>query len=268
MNYNHRMTLLARLGFAARGVVYLLVGWFAFDAAQNGGKPSDNQGAMASMLEAPFGKVLLGLCALGFAGYAIWRLTEAMLDPEGRSHTGKGRVERLGYALSGLVHIGLAVLAARLAMQSAPSAQGAPGDASAQSWSAWLLEQPGGVALLTCVGVLLFAVAAAQGVKAFKASFDELRSDTPAPTYVRWMGRTGYAARALIFAMVGWFIISAARNNNAAEAGGLGRALRELQAQEQGAVLLGLVAVGLTLFGIFSLVEARYRRIQVAKPRT
>lgn len=268
MNYDTRMTLLARLGFAARGVVYLLIGWFAFDAAQNGGKPSDNQGAMASMLEAPFGKVLLGLCAVGFAGYAIWRLTEAVLDPEGRSDTGKGRFERLGYAMSGIVHIGLAVLAARLALRNSPAAQGSPGDASAQSWSAWLLQQPGGVALLIGVGLLLLAVAAAQAWKAYKASFDELRGDMPAPTYVRWIGRTGYAARALIFAMIAWFIISAARHNNSAEAGGLGRALQKLQAQEHGAILLGLVAIGLILFGIFSLVEARYRRIHVAKPRT
>lgn len=267
MTYNARMTLLARLGFGARGIVYLLVGWFALDAAKNGGRPSDNQGAMASMLEAPFGKALLGLCAIGFVGYAIWRITEAALDPERRGAAAKGRFERLGFALSGLAHIGLAFLSARLALQDISASPSSPGDESAQSWSGWLLQQPGGTALLTAVGILLIIVAAAQLVKAYKARFDDLGGGTPAPMYVRWMGRAGYAARGIIFAMIGWFVITAARQNDSAEAGGMGRALRELQAQEQGAILLGIVAIGLILFGVFSLVEAKYRRISVAKPR-
>lgn len=67
MHYNDRMTILARLGFAARGFVYVLVGWFALDAARHGGRPSDNQGVMGSLIDAPLGKAMLGVCALGFA---------------------------------------------------------------------------------------------------------------------------------------------------------------------------------------------------------
>ncbi|MDX3909765.1 MAG: DUF1206 domain-containing protein [Sphingobium sp.] len=265
MTYNDRMTLLARLGFAARGLVYLLVGWFALDAARQGSRPSDNQGAMATLVDAPFGKVLLALCALGFAGYAFWRLMQAAVDPEGRSKSTRGRFERAGYAISGITHLVLMVLAAKLALRESPATTGAPGDESAQSWSAWLLEQPGGEALLIAAGVLLIVVAGAQAFKAYSAKFDDLSIDVPAPRYVHWIGRLGYAARAVIFAMVGWFVISAARNNNAEEAGGLGRALRELQAQEHGAWMLGIVAVGLALFGVFSLIEARFRRVNVPK---
>lgn len=262
------LTLLARLGFAARGLVYLLVGLFAADVALHGGQPNDNQGVMGILADAPLGRLLLLLCAAGFAGYAFWRLTEAALDPEYRGRDMKGRFERAGYALSGLIHVGLAVAAVRLALRDTSASTASPGDQAAQSWSAWLLGQPGGPLLLGIVALILFAVAAAQGMKAYKASFDELGGDVPAPRQVRWMGRVGYAARALVFAMMGWFLINALMHRNPEEAGGLGTALSELRHQEHGPWLLLVVAVGLALFGLFSVVEARYRRLHVVAPRT
>lgn len=266
MTRDNRFTSLARLGFAARGLVYILIGWFALDAAINGGRPIDNQGALGTMAEAPMGRALLALCAMGFAGYAFWRLTEAWTDPERRGRDMKGAFERIGYALSGFTHVGLAILAGRLALRETPRSQGTPGDASAQGWSAWLLDQPGGVLLLVLVGLGFGAVAAAQVIKAYKARFDELGGDVPAPDSVRLIGRCGYGARALIFLIVGWFLISAALAHDADQAGGLGEALRQLRAQPYGAILLGIVALGLGLFGLFSLVEARYRRIRVVRP--
>lgn len=266
MARDNRFTSLARLGFAARGLVYILIGWFALDAALNGGRPIDNQGALGTMAEAPMGRALLALCAIGFAGYAFWRLTEAWRDPERRGRDMKGGFERVGYALSGFTHIGLAILAGRLALRDTPQGRGTPGDASAQGWSAWLLDQPGGVLLLVLVGLGFVAVAAAQAIKAYKARFDELDGDVPAPDSVRWIGRFGYAARSIVFLLVGWFVISAALAHDADQAGGLGEALRQLRAQPQGALLMGVVAAGLTLFGLFSLIEARYRRIRVVRP--
>lgn len=266
MAYSDRMTIIARIGFAARGVVYILIGWFALDVAIHGGQPTDNQGALGSMAQAPLGHVLLAICAVGFAGYAIWRLTEAIANPERRGQDMKGRFERLGYAFSGITHLVLATAAARLALRQTAARNGSPGDDSAQSWSAWLLAQPGGPWLLGLAGGLLFVVAVAQAIKAYKARFDELDGDVPAPDHVRWIGRLGYGARALIFAITGWFLMSAARNHDAERAGGLGEALTQLRAQEEGALLLGIVACCLALFGLFSLIEARYRHIHVAKP--
>lgn len=266
MTYNDRMTLFARIGFASRGLVYVLIGWFALDVAVNGGQPTDNQGALGTLAHAPLGQILLAVCALGFAGYAVWRLTEAITDPENRGRDFKGKFERIGYALSGITHIVLATAAARLALKQISTQDHSPGDESAQSWSAWLMEQPGGVFFLVLAGCLLFAVAGAQAIKAYKAQFDELDGDVPAPDYVRWIGRMGYAARALIFALIGWFLISAALNHDPDRAGGLGEALKQLRAQDEGTVILGIVAFGLAFFGLFSVIEARYRRIRVAKP--
>lgn len=257
-------TSVARLGFAARGLVYILVGWFAIDAARSGGAPSDNQAAMASLVDEPFGRILLAIIAIGLAGYAFWRLTEAAFDPERIGTTAKGSFRRAGNALSGITHVGLAFYAARLAMRERVSSQSAPGDRSAEDWSAWLMEQPGGLWMVGLVGLALFAVAAAQAIKAYKGEFTHhLRGGVPAPDYVRTLGRLGYAARAIVFTLTGWFFIAAARTANPDEAGGLGQALRSLQAQEFGGLLLGVVAAGLLLFGVYSLVEARYRSIAV-----
>lgn len=261
--YAQRLTTLARIGFAARGLVYLLVGWFAIDAALHGGQPSDNQGVLGSLAQSSLGRALLLLCAAGFAGYAIWRLTEAALDPEHRSTSMKGRMERAGYALSGVVHAMLAFGALNLGLRNTPAASGRPGDDAAQSWSSWLLDQPGGQAALAGVGLALFVIAAAQAIKAYKARFDEFAGSVPAPRQVRLAGRLGYAARAVVFAMTGWFVVNAAFYEDPEEAGGLGAALKQLQEQEHGPVLLLIVAVGLALFGIFSLMEAAYRRIKV-----
>ncbi|MFD1106710.1 DUF1206 domain-containing protein [Sphingobium olei] len=266
MNFERRMTLLARIGFAARGLVYILIGWFALDVAIHGGQPMDNQGALGTLASAPLGHALLAVCAAGFLGYAIWRLTEAATDPENRSRDFKGRFERVGYAVSGLTHLVLTVAAGRIALRQASAQGGSPGDQKAESWSGWLMQQPGGPALLTLVGVGFLAVAAAQAIKAYKARFDELDSRAPAPHYVRWIGRCGYAARAIIFAIIGWFLTDAAMNQDADRAGGLGEALRQLRAQPEGGVVMATVAVGLLLFGLFSLIEARYRRISVEKP--
>jgi hypothetical protein len=263
------LTLLARLGFAARGLVYLLVGWFAVDAAHTGARPTDNQAALASLVDEPLGRTLLMIIAAGLAGYALWRILEAALDPEHRGKTSKGAFERAAWALSGITHLLLAVYALRLALRHRMAGGNAPGDASAQDWSAWLMAQPAGLVLVALVGAALFVVAAAQAIKAYRASFvRNLEGDVPAPRYVRTIGRVGYAARAVVFAMIGWFFVMAALHSDPSEAGGMGQALRRLQAQESGPIFLGIMALGLMLFGIYSLVEARFRRLKVATSRS
>lgn len=266
MDYSDRMTSFARLGFAARGLVYIMIGVLAFDASRTGAQANDNQGALGSLADTHAGRILLAFCALGFAGYAIWRFTEAVMDPERKGHDLKGSFERAAYVISGVANASLAIVAAKLALQQSRAGSGSPGDARAESWSGWLMEQPGGVLLLVLVGVGFFATAVTQAIKAYKASFDNLNGDVPAPKYVRWVGRLGYGARAIVFAIIGWLIVSAALNHDPEQAGGLGDALDKLRSQPEGAVILAIVGIGLALFGAFSLVEARYRRIRVVKP--
>lgn len=258
-------SLVARLGFAARGLVYLLVGWFALDAARLGSAPADNQEVMGSLLDKPLGHVLLALVALGLAGYAVWRLSEAILDPERRGSGAKAIVERIGFAWSGLVHVLLAVYAGKLALRMVRPGSSS-GDARAESWSRWLMEHPGGEWLLGGIGLLLIVGAGAQVLKAWRNKFaQELGSDVPVPRYACLAGQIGYVARAVVFALVGWFLVTAAYHARAGEAGGTGQALRTLRDQPFGPVLLAIIAAGLLLFGVYSLIEARFRRIRVGK---
>lgn len=261
-----KLTWLARLGFAARGLVYVLVGWFALDAARSGGTPGDNREALETLAGSDIGRLLLGLVALGLVGYALWRLTEAAFDPEGLGRDAKGVAKRAGFALSGIVHLGLALFAARLALAERA---GQSGDTNAEQSSAMLMAQPGGVWLVGLVGVALLAGAAGNFLEAWRAEFARhMGGGEPAPGSVKLAGRIGYAARGVVFSLIGWLFIRAARAADPEQAGGTGEALRELQTSDSGPLLLGLVALGLLLFGVFSLIEARYRRLRVATSAT
>lgn len=268
MTNEARLTLLARLGFAARGVVYALVGWFAVDAAIRGGRPGDNQGAIASLADEPLGGVMLAVIAAGLLGYAIWRLLEAVFDPERLSQSAKGAARRAGYAVSGIAHLILAWSALRLAMGTGGDAGGrAPGDATARDWTALLLEQPAGRVLVMAVAACILAAAVEQALKAWRGSFvDELGGGAALPEWVRSAGRLGYGARAVVFTLIAFFFAAAALHGNAGEAGGIGQALSMLQGQPGGKLLLGVVGLGLAAFGFYGFVEARFRRIKVELP--
>lgn len=263
-------TLLARLGFAARGIVYLLVGWFAIDAAfrGSGGGVGDNQGAIASLADEPFGEVLLAVMALGLAGYAVWRLAEAISDPERIGDSAKGAFRRAGYAISGIAHLVLAWTAIRLALHVGEQTSGrVGGEESAQGWTGWLLNQPMGQVLVGLVALGLLAAAAQQAAKAWSGSFaKELSGGTPVPDHVCTMGRLGYGARALVFTLIAFFFVIAAWASDADEAGGMAQALATLQQQSGGQFMLAATGLGLIAFGFFSFVEARYRRINVRLP--
>lgn len=263
-----RATLLARLGFAARGLVYLLVGWFAVDAAIRGGKIADNQGAMGSLADETLGTVILAIVAAGLLGYAVWRLTEAIADPERIMRDARGAVKRVGHVVSGVAHLILAWTAARLALHPATGSAGrSPGDESARDWTAWLLSVPLGRFLVAAVAIGVLVAAFLQAKKAWKGDFvEELHNDTSLPGYVCTMGRLGYGARAVVFTIIGGFFAVAAWQAHATEAGGMADALAMLQDQPGGKWLLAATGVGLGLFGLYSFVEARFRRVHVHLP--
>ena len=263
-------TLLAKLGFAARGVVYILVGWFAIDAALLGGEVADNQGAIGSMADAAFGTLLLAIVAAGLLGYAVWRLTEAAANPEQIGHDLKGSLKRIGHVVSGIAHLILAWTATSLALHLGKGSTAAsPGDESARDWTALLLAQPLGRFLVGAVAIGILVAGFQQAQKAWRGDFiHDLRGDAPAPGYVCTMGRIGYGARALVFLIVAGLFALAAWSSHASDAGGVAEALETLRSQPGGKWLLVLTGIGLALFGAYSLVEARFRRLHVDLPGT
>jgi hypothetical protein len=239
---------LARIGFAARGVMYVIIGFLALWA----GRSEDGAGAL-ERLNGGSGQILLGVMSLGFLGYALWRLSDAILDSEGHGNTASGLAARAGGAASGLIHLGLAFLAVSMALGKS---SGSGGD-SAQEGAATLLSWPGGEIAVLLAAAALALASAFQFVRAAKADF--LRHLDPKAAQQRWvkfLGRAGYAARGAVFIAMALFLVQAGLQSDASEAGGMGKAIETFGTGP------GLaVAAGMFLFGLFSFVEARYRRI-------
>ena len=243
------METMTRLGFAARGVMYVLIGFIALRS----GRAESGTGVL-DYLSSGAGRFVLALMAVGFLGYATWRLSEAALDTEGHGKDAKGVAVRIGGAVSGLVHLGLGFYALTLALGSS----GGGGDsASAEEGAATALSLPGGPLLLTVAALALLGTGFYQIAKAVRLKFlEQIDQEAARKNWVKWIGRAGYAARGLVFGIMGWFLLQAASEARAEQAGGMEEALASLPSTLQYAV-----AAGLLLFGLFSLVEARYRRI-------
>lgn len=248
----------ARFGYASKAVVYLLVGVLALQAAFGRSQATDSSGALRSIIDAPFGRVLLGLMALGLFSYAIWRGYSALANPENDS---VGR--RLYAALTTLIYAGLGLEAARLALRNG----GGGGGDQASHWTARALAQPFGAWLVGAIGVGLLLFGVAQLVHAWKAELDDqLDLSRLGADQRRWVvrvARIGIAARGAVLLLMGGFVVKAALEFDPSQARGVGGALRSLESQPYGSWLLAAVALGLAAYGVYELVRARYRRIRV-----
>jgi hypothetical protein len=161
---------LARLGYAANGVVYVVIGVLAVQAAfGSGGKTTGSSGAIQTIAGQPFGKFLLALLSIGLIGYIIWCFVQAIMEPENRGTNVKGILSRLGYTASGLIYVGLAVTAVRLAMGSGSGG----GGGGTQQKTASLLQQPFGPWLVGIIGALIIVVAIYQLYKSYSMKFRE-----------------------------------------------------------------------------------------------
>jgi hypothetical protein len=200
--------------------------------------------------------------AIGIAGYALWRFLQATCDTERKGRDAAGLAARLVYAGLGAFHAGLVVGALQLLRTgSAPTNS----SVAAQDWTARLLGKPFGQGFVALVGVLVIGGGCYQGYQAFTARFrDELHLAEMGATTARWvvaLGRAGYAARGIVFGLIGVFLLYAARRANPGEARGIDSTLATLAAQPFGPWLLGLVALGFVAYGLFLFAQARYRRM-------
>jgi hypothetical protein len=257
------LTRAARLGYAARGVVYVTLGIIALQAALGRRQAEGRSGALAELATQPAGTFLLGLIAVGLLGYAAWRLIEAARGAEGEGTDAKGMGLRLAHAGSGLVYASLAVQAIRLLQGTST---GGNEEARTDDWTARLMALPWGRALVAAAGIGVLAYAVQQLRKA--ATGDVLRHldlhdlDGGQRAYVTRVGRLGIGARGVVFLITGGFLVLAALHADPSEATGLSGALTTLQSAPWGPWLMGLVALGLLAFGLFQFVHARYRQVQ------
>lgn len=260
---------LARFGYAAKGVVYLIVGVLAFQAAFNwGGRITGSQGAFRTIENQPFGNVLLFLVGVGLLGYVVWRFVEAFRDPEHNDSGLSAFGRRFSYFISGLIYASLAIVALRIVFSSSGGGSGGGGSSTDQR-TATLLSQPFGQWLVGLVGVAIVAYGFYCFYKAYSTKFRRhLKIAQMSPQEQKWstrIGRFGLTAKGVVSVIIGYFFIQAARTSDASQAGTTEGALQTIQQQPYGAWLMGLVALGLIAYGIHLEVQARYRRISPAR---
>ncbi len=244
MNTNARLTTFTRIGFATRGILYIVIAFLVLRT----GRAEDASGAL-QYVGSGVGSVLLGIMAVGLLAYGIWRLADAAFDIERHSSDGKGIVARVGAGVSGLVHLVLSWQAIRLIRGIESSGDGAEAGTRAA------LALPGGGILVMIGAAVLFGVGVIQLAKAVRGGFLRyLEPQIARQAWVRWSGRAGYAARGIVFLISGYFLLNAALTEQASEAGGMAEALSWLTSPWD-----IVIAIGLLSFGLFSLIEARFR---------
>ncbi|MGI8620022.1 MAG: DUF1206 domain-containing protein [Gemmatimonadaceae bacterium] len=253
---------LARVGFAAKALLYGTVGMLAGRMALGtGGRATGARGAMSSVQDAPFGRVLLGLVAVGLVGYALWRVIQAIVDPERRGSDAKGLALRISFAARGLIHAALAISALRLAVGNPPEGDGN----DAERWAARALGVTGGRSLLWMVALSIGAFGVYQLYRAFAAKLSkQLQFGKISAELGRWIigvSRVGIAARGIVFVMVALLLAGAAFRQSPSHAGGIDDALESFSAL--GKWPLVAIAAGLIAYGAYELLNARYRRIRI-----
>jgi Domain of Unknown Function (DUF1206) len=262
------MTLLARLGYGAKGVVYLIIGWLAVQVAIGaGGKTTDQRGALQVIAAQPYGKFLLALVIIGLIGFAIWCFLQAWFDTEGKGNDIKGIIGRLGYAVTGISYALLAFGAFQLVTRAGSGSATKSSTSSTQDVTAQLLNHSWGVAVVVILGLIVIGVALYMFAKAYTAKFQRRLQLTGLSAQLRkgviFLGRFGFAALGVVFSIIGIFLIVAAVQHNPHQAKGLDTALGTLAQQPFGQALLGIVALGLVAYGVYSFIEARYRMVGV-----
>jgi hypothetical protein len=242
----------ARAGLVAYGVVYVLIGWLALQLAlgDRSGAPSSS-GALRELAQQPLGGVLIWVVSAGMFLLALWQAIEAVAGDDGAG-------KRLIAVAKAVVYAAIGSSGLAIALGSGSSGKGE------ETWTARLMDLPGGQALVVLVGLVIVGIGAFQGYQAWTEKFAEKLDHEGRSGHtgraLLLAGRLGYAARAVTFAIVGGLFVYAGITHDAQKSGGLDQALFEVLDQPFGPVLLALMALGLACFGVFNLARAKHLR--------
>ncbi|HLY48743.1 MAG TPA: DUF1206 domain-containing protein [Solirubrobacteraceae bacterium] len=254
---------LVRAGFVARGLTYGVVGGLALALALGAGTlgtTPNQEGALALIARTPVGRPALLLLSAGLLAYALWKLTQGIFGygPEGGGS--RDLKDRVGNVAGGLVYVGFFAVAVAVLAGSSGNSSAGPRKATSG-----VLGWPGGTVIVGAAGVILIGISLYQLYDAVRGGFlDDIkgeRMDSSVRRLYATLGRIGLSARALVFALIGYFVLRTAIDYNPADAIGLDGALARLHHQPFGPWLVGLTAAGLLTFAASSLFEARYRRL-------
>jgi hypothetical protein len=257
-SYGPAAHLLARAGLTARGVIYILIGWVAVLVALGQSKrEADQLGALQLLAGKSYGLVSLWLLGIGFAAYALWRLSEAAFGVTGEGRGAGPRLKSLGRAI---VYAAFSYLTFTVIHGTAKSQSKRQQDITATA-----MRHTDGRVLVGVIGAAVVIAGIVLIVEGVRRKFmKDLQTGQMSPrtrTAVKWLGTIGTIARGLVFALAGVGVIAAAVTHKASDSGGIDRALLTLRNQPFGEFLMLAAALGLLIFGVYGLCEARWRKV-------
>lgn len=253
---------LARLGYASKALVYAVVGYLALAAAlERGGRVTDTSGALRVVLQQPFGRFLLIVLAAGLCGYAVWRILDAITDPDRHGTSFKGLVTRIGNAVRALIYGGLGIEAFRLFRGLGGSKPG-----EAQMWTARFMDFPFGEWLVGVGGLIVAIYGVSEVISAFKGGYSRTLDLSPIPPGFRRtaenISRVGIGARGVIITILGIFLVRAALTRDPSEAHGTRESILELANTIPRDWALLFIGVGLLAYSFDQAIHAWCRRIR------
>jgi hypothetical protein len=254
------LELLARAGFAASGILHLLVGTIAIRLATGGGGSADVSGAVAELASQPAGPILLWSSFAACAALALWQASDAIFDFN-HLPTKKKAGKKLTAAAQALVFTGLALTLASFATGTGSSADNRQ---SATDLTVTVIRAPGGVLLLVLVGLGVAITGVVYAIRGMRKSFEKhlkLPSSGAARTAVTALGVTGYVAKGVVLLLTGLLIVIATLREHPEESTGLDGGLKALRDQPFGIYVLAGVGAGLICYGIYMAVRARLARM-------
>lgn len=251
-------SIIARIGYIAKGLVYFMVGLLTLQTTIGmGGETTDAANALQEFIYQPFGTVLLFGIMLGLIAHAVWRILEGVIDPEKRGEGVKMKFFRIIDFIVGCLYLSMSYAAWQI-LQGL-NAKG--GNHSVEVWVGKILLLPYGTWLVMFCAVFIFIGGLYQFYSAYRADFDSEEITKKEKTTLHWLGRIGIGSWGVVYCMVAFLFYNASVTFDADAAGGLDQALRTLRDQPFGAFALGITSAGLITYGIYLLVLSYYLKI-------
>jgi hypothetical protein len=237
----------ARLGYAASGVLHLVLAWLTLQLTFGGnGGQADQSGALRELAVNPVGAVLLWVLLAGFVLLGLWQVTEVFARPA---------KQKLKPAAKAVVYVVLAVTTVSVLFGTSTNSNQQTANITATAMS-----YPAGIWAVGVVGIVVIGVGLFHEVKAVRKGFLKDLAERP-PRWVVRVAQAGYVAKGVALGAVGALFVIAAITHDPKKAGGLDAGLRSLLAVPAGVVVLAAVAVGLACYGVYSFARAKYARV-------